>query len=102
MDDDNGKFHRLTEGEIVPIQRKWYKVEDCRLNRAYVTTCGSALFYHMLDVICPYVNDHSYGTKSLFKRRQVNDDLVSVLDKSYYGVCCQSACTITELARYCV
>lgn len=100
LTDENGKFHQLTEGEIIPIKRKWYKVEDCRLNRAYMAACGSHLFYQMLDVVCSYVDDHPHAKRSL-QRRQTNDDLISVLDQSFYGVCCQSACTIPELARHC-
>jgi hypothetical protein len=100
LNDQENKSVQLTEGEIIQIKGKWYKIEDCRLNRAYIAACGSKLFRKMRDVVCSYVEHHHYGKKTI-KRRQITDDLINVIDRSYYGNCCKSACTITELAQYC-
>jgi hypothetical protein len=100
LNDQHEKSNELTEGEIIQIKGKWYKVEDCRLNRAYVASCGSKLFRQMRNVVCSYVEQHHYG-KKISKRRQTTDDLINVIDRSYYGLCCKSACTVSELARYC-
>ncbi len=99
VNNEDEKSNSITEGEIVQIKGKWFKVEDCRLNRAYVVTCGSRLLRQMRDVVCSYVEQH-YG-KKILKRRQTTDDLINIIDKSYYGVCCKSACTIAELAQHC-
>jgi len=99
LNNENEKIDPISEGEIIKIKDKWFKVEDCQLNRAYVASCGSKLFRQMRDVVCSYVEEH-YG-KKILKRRQTTDDLIEILDTSYYGVCCKSACTISELVQYC-
>jgi hypothetical protein len=96
--DQDEKLNTLSEGEIVKIKNKWFKVEDCRLNRAYLVACGSKFFFQVRDLVCSYVEQH-YGRK--ITRRQTQDDLINVIDTSFYGVCCQSACTIAELVQYC-
>lgn len=96
---DDEKLNSLSEGEIAKIKEKWFKVEDCRLNRAYVASCGSKLFRQMRDVVCSYVEQH-YGKKVL-KRREATEDLINLLDASYYNVCCKSACTVSDLVQYC-
>ncbi len=99
MNDQGEKSNTITEGEIVKIQDKWFKLEDCRLNRAYVASCGSKLFRQMRDLVCSYV-EQNYAKKML-KRRQTEDELINLMDRSYYGVCCTSACTISEFIHYC-
>ncbi|UJR33805.1 hypothetical protein I4U23_021229 [Adineta vaga] len=99
INDQNEKTQMLTEGEIIKIKNKWFKVEDCRLNRAYVAPCGSKLFSQMRDLVCSYVANNS--KKPSRQRRQSNDDLINLMDRTYYGLCCQSACTISELLQYC-
>jgi hypothetical protein len=99
LNNQDEKSDPISEGEIVKIKEKWFKVEDCRLNRAYMALCGSRLFHQMRDLVCSYVDQH-YG-KKILKRRQTTDELISILDTSYYGICCKSACTISELIQYC-
>jgi len=99
LNNENEKFDPISEGEIIKIKDKWFKVEDCRLNRAYIASCGSKLFRQMRDVVCSYVEQ--YHGEKILKRRQTADDLINVLDTSYYGICCKSACTIHELIQYC-
>ena len=99
MNDEEEHTSTLTEGEIVQIKMKWFKVEDCRLNRAYVASCGSKLFRQMRDVVWSYVAKHP--GQRLLTRRQTADDLIDLIDRSYYGLCCKSACTIAELAQQC-
>jgi hypothetical protein len=89
----------MTEGEIIQIKDKWFKVEDCRLNRAYIVSCGSRLFHQMHDFVCSFIQQHY--KKKILKRRQTDDELINLIDKSYYDVCCESACTISELIHYC-
>ncbi|CAF3102662.1 unnamed protein product [Rotaria sp. Silwood2] len=45
----------LSEGEIIKIKGKWFKVEGCRLNRAYPVACGSKLFYQLRDLSCSFI-----------------------------------------------
>jgi hypothetical protein len=99
VSDEDEKLNILSEGEIVEIKNKWFKVEDCRLNRAYLVSCGSKLFHQMRELVCSYVEQH-YG-KKVIKRRQTEDNLIDVIDTSFYGVCCRSACTVTEFVQYC-
>ncbi|CAF0782261.1 unnamed protein product [Adineta steineri] len=93
------KYNSLTEGEIIKIKNKWFKVEECRLNRAYIASCGSKLFIQMRDLVCSYADQHY--EKKVLKRRQIEDDLINVLDRSYFGLCCKNACTVSELIQYC-
>ncbi|CAF0734635.1 unnamed protein product [Rotaria sp. Silwood1] len=93
------KSTAITEGEIVKIKNKWFKVEDCRLNRAYIVTCGSQLFLRLHNLVCSYVEQHY--DKKLLKKRQTEDDLINIIDRSYYSECCKSACTVSELIQYC-
>jgi len=99
LKDQGEKSNTITEGEIVEIQGKWFKLENCRLNRAYVASCGSKLFRQMRDFVCSYVEQSS--AKKMLKRRQTDDELINLMDRSYYGLCCKSACTISEFIQYC-
>lgn len=96
---EDEKSNTLSEGEIIKIKDKWFKVGDCRLNRAYIAPCGSKLFRQMRDVVCSYVEQH-YGKKDI-ERREATEDLIKILDTSYYNVCCKSACTVSDLVQYC-
>ena len=95
----NKQYKTLTEGEIIKIKNKWFKVEDCRLNRAYRAPCASKLYYQLRDFACSFVDQHSDG--KVRTRRQTKDELIKFLDKSYYSVCCESACTISEFIQHC-
>ncbi len=89
----------LTEGEIIKIKNKWFKVEECRLNRAYPVSCGSKLYYQLRDLACSFVEETF--DKKIRVRRQTKDALIHYLDKSYNNICCESACTISEFVQYC-
>ena len=98
-DQVNSDNQMLTEGEIVKIKDKWYKVEDCRLNRAYMMPCGSKLFRQMRELVCSLIAQHE--EKKIVKRQLNEEELINTIDRSYYGVCCRNACTIAELAQHC-
>lgn len=89
----------LTEGEIVVLKDKWFKVENCRLNRAYMAPCGSRLFHQMVDFVCAFTGQHS--EQKIYKRDLSHEDLISIIDKTYFDLCCRSACTVAELLQYC-
>ena len=99
LDDANDEHKYITEGEIVKIKDKWFKVENCRLNRAYMMPCGSKLFYQILDFVC--VVSGQQVERKVYTRDLSEDDLISAVDKAYYNVCCRNACTVTELLQYC-
>ncbi|CAF1021625.1 unnamed protein product [Adineta steineri] len=86
----------LVEGEIIKIKNKWFKVEECRLNRAYRASCGSRLFYQLRDLACAFVEQNQ--DNQINTRREVTNMFI---DESSYDVCCESACTISELLQYC-
>jgi hypothetical protein len=88
----------LTEGELIKIKNKWFKVEECRLNRAYPVSCGSKLYYQLRDLACSFIEE-SYDNKVRVRRQ--TDALINLLDKSYYNDCCESACTISDFLQYC-
>lgn len=99
----NGKDEKKTtliEGELVRIKNKWFKVEDCRLNRAYMVSCSSPLLSQMLNIVCSYV-EPSYESKTSKQQQQVPYGLLSIRHKPYYNQCCESACTVNELIQYC-
>lgn len=95
----NSDTEMLTEGEIVKVKDKWYKVEDCQLNRAYMMPCGSKLFRQMRELVCSLITQHE--KKKIVKRQLTEEELINTIDRSYYGVCCRSACTIAELVQHC-
>ena len=81
------------------IKSKWYKVENCRLDRAYLVPCGSKLFYQLRDLACA-VADQTTDSK-LRMRRQTKDALMDLLNQSYHHACCESACTISNFIQTC-
>jgi len=95
----NGKSKLLSEGEVIKIKQKWFKVEECRLNRAYRVPCGSKLFYRLRDLACSFVE--GTNDKTIHVRRQTKNELIHFLDKSDYNICCENACTIAEFIQYC-
>ncbi|CAF3325167.1 unnamed protein product [Rotaria socialis] len=100
LNGNGGKQNILTEGEIIKIKNKWFKAEDCRLNRAYMVSCGSQLLRQILNIVCSYA-EQSYDSNKVSKRQQTEDGLINIIDKSYYRECCNSACTVSELIQYC-
>lgn len=99
LDDDDLEHSFLTEGEIVRIKDKWFKVENCRLNRAYMASCGSKLWYQILDFICVITGQQEQ--RKIYKRDLSDDDLINAIDRSYFDVCCRNACTVAELLQHC-
>jgi hypothetical protein len=81
------------------MKNKWYKVEECRLNRAYPVPCNSKLFYQLRDLTCSIA--HENNNPKIHLRRQTNDLLIDLFGKSSQSACCESACTITEFLQYC-
>jgi hypothetical protein len=89
----------ITEGEIVKIKEKWFKVEDCRLNRAYMMSCRSKLYRQMRELVCSLIGQNEM--RRIVKRQLIDDELTDTIDNAYYAVCCRSACTISELVQSC-
>ena len=86
-----GRFFQ--EGEDVTINRKLYKVEDCRLQRAY-QACGTHLWF-MLNIVCEAVQAQKSKTnRASLYRRFTQEELFS-------DACCLKICTIAEMTRYC-
>ncbi|CAF0946794.1 unnamed protein product [Rotaria sordida] len=89
----------LNEGEIIKIKNKWFKVEGCQLNRAYPVACGSKLFYQLRDLSCSFIEQNH--NKKIDTHRQIHNDLIEYLDRTYYNDCCESACTVSEFIQSC-
>ncbi|CAF1431953.1 unnamed protein product [Rotaria magnacalcarata] len=89
----------LSEGEIIKIKNKWFKVEECRLNRAYPVSCRSKLFYRLRDLACSLA-EHAHNN-NMHEKRQTKEDPMEILDQSYYNFCCESACTVSEFLQSC-
>lgn len=83
-------FRSLKEGEKITIQDKLYKVEDCQLQRAY-QTCGTHLWF-MINIVCEAIDKQK--PRKQRKRRFVEEKLLS-------DACCDHACTVNEMTRYC-
>lgn len=95
----NGQSKILSEGEITKIKNKWFKVEECRLNRAYPVPCGSKLYYQLRDLACSiYEQNHDKNVKI---REEAKDELTHALGRSYSDICCESACTVSEFIQAC-
>lgn len=78
----------MREGEYVAIGRKFYKIEDCNLHRAY-RTCGKHLWF-ILNIACDSIQDKERKPS----RRNVDEVLLT-------DACCRNACTVAEMTRYC-
>lgn len=90
----------LAEGELVKVKSKWYKVENCQLNRAYPIACGSELLYQIRDLACSLVESKS-SFKLLLRRQIQRDETSSQADGLLNNACCASACTLAELVQSC-
>ncbi|CAF1008662.1 unnamed protein product [Didymodactylos carnosus] len=96
----------LKEDEIIDINSKFYKVEECQLSRAY-HACGPNIF-HMLKIVCsiaeqfikkrtPSTNDHRNDRSSSSLGLLASNTRPKLITES----CCQNLCTIPEMTRYC-
>jgi len=83
----------LKEDDTIIIQTKIYKVENCRLQRAY-HTCGTDLWF-MINIVCGAIeSDKEENIFNLRLRRFTRQKLL-------VEACCLSACTVREMTRYC-
>lgn len=81
----------MHEGEIIKINKRFYKLEECQLQRAY-QTCGKHLWF-MVHIVCRTVQIGKKEQNHRF-RRALNKFLLS-------EVCCHNVCTVSEITRYC-
>ena len=89
------KFGRriLKEEETILIHTKLYKVENCRLQRAY-HSCGTDLWF-MINIVCGAIeSDKEDNVSNLRARRFTRQKLL-------VEACCLNACTVREMTRYC-
>jgi hypothetical protein len=83
----------LNEGEKISMNGKLYKVEECNLQRAY-QTCGTHLWF-MINIVCEAIEVQKQKTEQANRmRRFLQEKLLS-------EACCEHACTINEMTRYC-
>ncbi len=83
----------LKEGREVSINGKLYKVEDCKLQRAF-HGCGTHLWF-MLSIVCDGIKLQKEKDKYRNRiRRFTQEKLLS-------EACCEHSCTVTEISRYC-
>jgi hypothetical protein len=83
---------KLNEGDIVDIQNKIYKVEDCQLHRAY-HVCGTHIIF-IINIVCEAIEQYQImSSKTRFTR--------FVQQKLLTEACCQNLCTVSEMTRYC-
>jgi hypothetical protein len=86
----NGQI--LTEGDVIDVKGKFYKVEDCGLHRAY-HACGTHIIF-IINIVCQAIEQHKLTpTKKRFTR--------FVQQKLLTEACCQNLCTVSEMTRYC-
>ena len=85
----------LVEGQVVKLKSKFFKVEECRLNRAYRAPCGSRLFFQLQNLVCVTAK------QTLHPRQVTSYEPINFLQRSGSSECCESACTIAELFQYC-
>jgi hypothetical protein len=83
----------LSEGEKVTIQGKFYKVEDCQLQRTY-QTCGTHLWF-MINIVCQAIELQKQKTGWQGRARRF------VEQKLLTEACCENSCTVSEMTRYC-
>ena len=81
----------LYEGQEIMVEQRLFRVEDCHLQRAY-QTCGTHLWF-MINIVCQAIEQHKYKTKGRL-RRFAQQKLLS-------EACCENACTVSEMSRYC-
>ena len=104
--DYDGKL--LAENSVLQVRKKFYQVENCRLERVY-HACGPNLL-RMLNLVCRVVEQHQAIPISLDVRRRSLGTETKVYrsparTKKTPGVisesCCENLCSVTELTRYC-
>lgn len=81
------------EGEIIISEKKFFKVEDCQVQRAY-RACGTPLWY-MIHIVCSGVERQKAKNSGRKQERRFTQELL--LTES----CCEHLCTISEMTRYC-
>lgn len=82
----------LKEGDIIDNNKKFYKVEDCGLHRAY-HACGTHIIM-ILNIVCGAIEKHKTIS---YKKRATR----FVQQKLLTEACCLSLCTVSEMTRYC-
>jgi len=85
--------HLLKEGDGITIAKKLYKVENCKLQRAY-HACGARLWF-VINFVCEAIELQKRESKPYDRFRRF------VQEKLLTEACCQSICTINEMTRYC-
>ncbi|CAF1655477.1 unnamed protein product [Rotaria magnacalcarata] len=83
----------LREGDEISINRKLYKVEDCQLKRAY-QTCGPHLWY-AISIVCKGIDLPEGKSNAMARIRKFTEE------KLLSDACCLTACTVSEMSRYC-
>lgn len=81
----------LHEGQEISVENKLYRVEDCHLQRAY-QTCSTHLWF-MLNIVCQAIEQH--------KNRMITRPRRFARQKLLTEACCENACTVAEMSRYC-
>jgi hypothetical protein len=85
--------HVLKEGDGIIITTKLYKIENCKLQRAY-HVCGARLWF-VINIVCEAIELKKRENKRYNRFRRF------VQQKLLTEACCQSICTINEMTRYC-
>jgi hypothetical protein len=83
----------LKEGDGIMIDTKLYKVEGCRLQRAY-HVCSTDLWF-VVNFVCEAIELYKPKKSSLHRLRRFSQE------KLLSEACCQSTCTVHEMTRYC-
>ena len=98
----------LAENHVLKVRTKFYRVENCLLERVY-HACGPNLLL-MMKLVCRLVEQNQaipisldLRRRSLGRERKVNHSPPRA--KKTPGVitesCCENRCTISEVTRYC-
>ena len=82
----------LKEAETLKINEKLFKVEKCRLERAY-QTCSKQLWL-MISVVCSAIDEQRKKTLPQRHRRFKGEELLT-------EACCDRACTVAEMTGFC-
>ena len=91
----------LDESQLIQVKNRWFKVEDCRLNRAYAVTCGSKLFDRLRFIACS-IMDQIVDAPTIGRRWRRNTQIDAArLEPSKENLCCEKACTMADLVQYC-
>lgn len=86
------KNQTFNEGETIRTAHKIYKIEQCRLERAY-QTCNKTL-WHMLYVVCTAINKKNKPISSQRYKRSPQGKLLT-------EACCEQACTVSSISGFC-